>query len=107
MNPLKKAAQDYVALRRSLGFKLRWVPNLLADFVSFLKEQGANHITVPLALQWAQRNPENQACHSGLPVERSPWFCPLQERHRPTHANPAVGLGALPVQACTPILVHG
>jgi integrase/recombinase XerD len=60
MKQLKKAAQDYVALRRSLGFKLRWVPNYLADFVSFLKKQGANCITVPLALQWAQRNPENK-----------------------------------------------
>ena len=56
MNPLERAAQDYVALRRSLGFKLRWVPNFLTDFVSFLKEKCADHITVPLALQWAQRN---------------------------------------------------
>ena len=56
MNPLERAAQNYVALRRSLGFKLRWVPNFLADFISFLKEQGADHITVPLALRWAQRN---------------------------------------------------
>jgi integrase/recombinase XerD len=60
MKQLKKAAQDYVALRRSLGFKLRWVPNFLADFVSFLKRQRADYITVPLALQWAQQNPENK-----------------------------------------------
>jgi integrase len=60
MKQLKNAAQDYVALRRSLGFKLRWVPNLLADFVSFLKKQGTDYITAPLALQWAQQNPENR-----------------------------------------------
>jgi integrase/recombinase XerD len=58
MKPLKKAARDYVALRRSLGFKLEWVPNSLADFVRFLEKQRADYITVPLALEWAQRNQE-------------------------------------------------
>ena len=58
MKPLKKAARDYVALRRSMGFKLEWVPNSLADFVRFLKKQRADYITVPLALEWAQRNQE-------------------------------------------------
>ncbi|MDR3403244.1 MAG: tyrosine-type recombinase/integrase [Chthoniobacter sp.] len=56
MKPLKSAVQDYVSLRRSLGFKLQWIPNLLADFVAFLKRQGADHITIPLALQWSQQN---------------------------------------------------
>lgn len=56
MKSLKNAVHDYVNLRRSLGFKLRWVPTLLADFVSFLKRQGADHVTIPLALQWAQQN---------------------------------------------------
>jgi hypothetical protein len=51
MKPLKKAARDYVALRRSLGFKLEWVPNSLADFVRFLEKQRADYITVPLALE--------------------------------------------------------
>jgi len=56
MKTLKSAVHDYVSLRRSLGFKLRWVPTVLVDFVSFLKRQGADHITIPLALQWAQQN---------------------------------------------------
>jgi integrase len=56
MKPLKSAVHDYVSLRRSLGFKLRWVPTLLVDFAAFLKRQGADHVTVPLALQWAQQN---------------------------------------------------
>lgn len=56
MNGLKKAARDYVRLRRSLGFKLRWVPGHLSNFISFLKERKADHITSSLALQWAQQN---------------------------------------------------
>jgi integrase/recombinase XerD len=58
MKRLKKAARDYVALRRSLGYKLEWVPNRLADFIAFLKAHGTDHITVPLALEWAQQNQE-------------------------------------------------
>jgi integrase len=56
MKPLKSAVHDYVSLRRSLGFKLRWVPTLLVDLAAFLKRQGADHVTIPLALQWAQQN---------------------------------------------------
>lgn len=61
MKTLKSAVHDYVSLRRSLGFKLRWVTTLLVDFAAFLKRQGADHITIPLALQWAQQN--QQAKH--------------------------------------------
>lgn len=62
MNQLKKAVRDYVQMRRSLGYKLKKAPGLLSDFASFLEEQGATHITIPLALEWAQRKP-------GTPVE--------------------------------------
>lgn len=64
MNPLLKAAKDYIALRRSMGYKLRAVPPVLSAFVSFLKKRGANHITIPLAMEWSQQNPN---------VQRSNW----------------------------------
>jgi integrase/recombinase XerD len=57
MNRLSKAVRDYVSLRRSLGYKLQKAPGLLTDFVAFLNENKADHITIPLALQWAQRKP--------------------------------------------------
>ena len=48
-------------MRRSLGYKL-WMPaSLLSDFVSFLEDTTADHITIPLALQWAQRKPTRPA----------------------------------------------
>jgi len=55
MKNLRKAVQDYVALRRALGFKLEKVEVGLLDFVSFLKRQGSSHITTACALQWATR----------------------------------------------------
>lgn len=54
MNTLQEAVQDYLTMRRSLGFKLRDAGKGLPDFVSFLGQRGAAYITTSLALQWAQ-----------------------------------------------------
>ena len=53
MKNLRKAVQDYVAMRRALGFNLRKVEVGLLDFVSFLERKGVSHITTARALQWA------------------------------------------------------
>ncbi|MGH2603864.1 MAG: tyrosine-type recombinase/integrase [Dehalococcoidia bacterium] len=53
MTTLRQAVQDYVALRRSLGFKLTRVDRLLEDFVGFLAQHDADYITSALALAWA------------------------------------------------------
>jgi integrase len=55
MSVFRKAVRDYINLRRSLGYKLVDAAPLLSDFVSFLEKEGADHITIPLALEWAQR----------------------------------------------------
>jgi integrase len=44
-----------------LGYKLKDASRLLSDFVAFYEKQGASHITIPLALQWAQRTPARPA----------------------------------------------
>lgn len=56
MNPLRESIQDYLALRRSLGFKLRDAGICLAKFAAFLEARGTTHITTRLALEWAQQN---------------------------------------------------
>ena len=55
MKTLRNALQDYLAMRRALGFKLAEGGIALADFVSFLECKKAPHITTRLALAWAQR----------------------------------------------------
>jgi integrase/recombinase XerD len=55
---LRQAAQDYIEMRRALGFKLREVGKRLLDFVNFLEEVGAEIITIRLAVAWAKQNPE-------------------------------------------------
>lgn len=55
MNTLREAVQDYLALRRSLGFKLRDAGKGLLDFIVFMEQQRAAYITHRLALAWAQQ----------------------------------------------------
>ncbi len=58
MSALLKALEDYLAVRRGLGFELRAVEWHLRKFVTFMEEQNASHITTELALRWA-RQPQN------------------------------------------------
>jgi integrase/recombinase XerD len=55
MNTLREALQEYLALRRSLGFKMHDAGLVLPRFVRFMEEHQTPHITVPLALEWVQQ----------------------------------------------------
>jgi len=55
MNTLRQAVQDYLDLRRSLGFKLNEAGNALPDFVAFMDQHRAPYVTQALALEWAMQ----------------------------------------------------
>ena len=78
MSTLRQALQDYLAMRRALGFKLHDAGVGLQDFVSFLERKRTSHITTRLALEWAQRPATAQP-------EIPPWgLLPFQpKRARP------------------------
>jgi integrase len=46
--------QQYLSLRRSLGFKLIKVESTLRSFVAFTEREAASHITTELALRWVK-----------------------------------------------------
>jgi integrase/recombinase XerD len=56
MNTWHKAVEDYIQLRRSLGFKLHDAKIGLLNFAAFLEQRKALHLTTALALQWAQQD---------------------------------------------------
>lgn len=60
MSELYTALQEYLAMRRQLGFKLREEGSLLLKFVLFLQEEGASFITRDLALRWAMQPADAQ-----------------------------------------------
>lgn len=69
MNRLKAALQDYLTIRRTLGFHLKLQGWLLARFVDYAEQVGAETVTTDLAVAWATQ-----------PANRSPvwWTCRLQ-----------------------------
>ena len=62
MRDLRKGIRDYLALRRSLGFKLVKHEARLKEFASFLERKGRAHITTQLALEWATLPANQQPC---------------------------------------------
>jgi integrase len=53
MSKLRHALDEYLALRRSLGYKLERAGRLLTDFVGYLETTEADTITTDAALSWA------------------------------------------------------
>jgi len=53
MSPLRQALFDYLAVRRSLGFKLGRAEGLLVQFVSYAEERGEQHLRISTMLHWA------------------------------------------------------
>ena len=64
MSTLRQAAEDYLAIRRSLGFKLAAEGYLLHSFVGYAEQAGASRLTVGLAMDWAE-----------LPSGKDPVWC--------------------------------
>ncbi len=52
---LTQAVQDYLTLRRAMGYQLRTCEYLLRDFAEFLHGRGATTVTIQSALQWAMQ----------------------------------------------------
>ena len=53
MKPLRQAIDDYISLRRSLGFKLRRMSEGLREFAAFMEQRAAPYLTTELAMEWA------------------------------------------------------
>jgi integrase/recombinase XerD len=92
VSALAAALEDYLALRRSLGYKLERAGVVLADFVAYLDQAGAEHITVEAALEWALRaaNPDSSWRAQRLGMVRC--FARYLHAIDPAHEIPPPGL---------------
>ncbi|BBO79648.1 hypothetical protein DSCO28_02140 [Desulfosarcina ovata subsp. sediminis] len=52
MSALRIAMQQYLSLRRKLGFKLINVETTLRSFITFAEKEAACHVTTDLILRW-------------------------------------------------------
>jgi len=78
MKSLKEAAEEYIYLRRALGFKLRDAESLLKDFTDFMERENAPCITINLTLPWA-KEPKNDPSLLGLLFKRNSPLCSVSE----------------------------
>ncbi|HVE74691.1 MAG TPA: tyrosine-type recombinase/integrase [Mycobacteriales bacterium] len=57
MSALEPRVEEYLAIRRALGYKLRGYDVVLRDFTEWLHGRGASVVTAELSLAWAQSRP--------------------------------------------------
>ena len=96
MNTLRQAVQEYLALRRSLGFKLRDAGKALLDFTAYMEQHDASYITQTLALAWAQQPQNVQPAYCGQRLGYVRAFARYRSASDPRTQIPAPGL--LPFQ---------
>lgn len=53
MNELRSALQDYLRVRRALGYKLTETGRLLGQFVAYCEQSGTSTVTTDVAVAWA------------------------------------------------------
>jgi len=95
MNTLRQAVQEYLSLRRDLGFKLQDAGKGLLAFVTFMEQHRASYITQALALAWAQQPLNVQPAHWARRLSFVRGFARSQ-CHRSAHPDPTAGLVAVP-----------
>lgn len=96
MTTLRQAVQEYVNMRRDLGFKLQEASKALLDFVTFMEEHRAPYITQALALAWAQLPTDVQPAHWARRLSFVRQFARYRSAFDPRTQIPAQGL--LPFQ---------
>jgi integrase/recombinase XerD len=63
---LQTSVQDYLAMRRALGFKLQRHEAHLLDFVAFMQRHRARRITGKWMVRWVRENPSTDPSYQGL-----------------------------------------
>jgi integrase/recombinase XerD len=104
MSKLQTVLDEYLAVRRALGYKLRDPAQLLRQFVNFAEQTGASYITTDLALKWATQPAHAQrtwwAARLGV-VRRFAQYCSC---HDPRTRVPPPDLLPYPYRRVSPYI---
>ncbi len=96
MNTLRQDVEEYLLMRRNLGFKLHDTGRGLLDFVRFMEQRHASCITEALALTWAQQPTNVQPAHWARRLSFVRGFARYRSASDPRTEIPSPGL--LPFQ---------
>ena len=92
MITLRQAVQEYVQMRRDLGFKLHQPGKGLLDFANFMEQHRAPYITQALALAWAQQPSKAQPVYWAQRLSFVRGFACYRSATDPRTQIPARGL---------------
>jgi integrase len=92
MSALRRDLDDYLMIRRALGFKLERAGLLLADFVAHLEANETDTITTDAALAWATRPPTGASTWWAQRLSVVRAFARHLHAIDPTHEVPPPGL---------------
>jgi integrase/recombinase XerD len=104
MNTIRQAVREYLAMRRSLGFKLEEAGKGLLDFAAFMHRHRARYITQALALAWAQQPLNVQPAHWAQRLSFVRGFARYRSATDPRTQIPAAGLLAFRPRRARPYL---
>jgi integrase len=81
VSALRGHVQDYLRLRRALGFRLERAERLLSEFCSYAEAAGEATVTSSLAIEWARQpagaQPKYWAWRLGMVRKFAAWLKPL------------------------------
>lgn len=92
MNTLRQSIQEYLTMRRGLGFKLDDTARSLAQFATFMERRHASYITHTLALRWAQEPSHAQPSYWAGRLCHVRQFARYRSASDPRTQIPASGL---------------
>src|ERR1700751_66351 len=104
MNDLKEAIEDYLALRRGLGFKLKKHTRFLEEFALFLQRTDQTTITSRVAWQWAIEPQHIKPCEWAARLSAVPSFARYLSAIDPRTEIPPEGLLPYRTQRAKPYI---
>ena len=107
MKTLRQAVGDYLALRRSLGFKLKDHERCLRELIFFLRKKKVLLSLHPPGLAVCDATPAPTAGAMGRSPACSTGLCPLPQRRRSPHRDTTAGPVALSCPTRTTLSVLG
>jgi hypothetical protein len=104
MTTLRSAVQEYLTLRRSLGFKLHETGKGLLAFVTFMEAAPCRPYHDPVGAHLGSTTGERPTSALGSATELRPRIRSVSQRDGSPHADSGAGPTALPAEAgATPI----
>lgn len=104
MSSLRARLDDYLAVRRAVGFKLHRTELLLVDFVRYLEDHDGDTITTDSALAWASLPPKGSTEWWSYRLSAVRGFARHLHAIDPRHEVPPKGLWPAKSHRATPYL---